>query len=221
MNCSLNSQLMQAGCSGTAQILLDTPLDLSSPKSTDQREFNSRRVVVANYPHKYSDILLTYPIQQESVSGSDAHEAIDCMVDEQQASSSTTKMQAWSASKKKRYICAHPNCNNKEFPQKSNFTAHQRVHSGERPYKCESCPKAFRQRAHLQQHNRTHTGEKPFSCGVCKRGFSNPSNMRVHLRTHSDVRPFQCEVCAVTFTQLAHLRGHAKRHRSINPNTQS
>ncbi|CAB3978870.1 chromosome alignment-maintaining phospho 1-like [Paramuricea clavata] len=55
-------------------------------------------------------------------------------------------------------------------------------------YRCAFCKKSFKWHSHWKSHERIHTGEKPFKCEICGKSFARSDGLQCHKLTHITVR---------------------------------
>ncbi|XP_049885692.1 zinc finger protein 501-like [Pectinophora gossypiella] len=119
------------------------------------------------------------------------------------------------------------------------IATHWVIHTGDRPFKCDLCPKtctqlssltAHKETAHAEykleiachycgklirgrnliyRHLRTHT-DKGIECQVCHKILKNRSCLANHMQRHSGHKSYTCEKCAHSFYTMSELSNHKR-----------
>eukprot|EP01084_Bolivina_argentea_P280979 480643_1 len=76
-----------------------------------------------------------------------------------------------------------------------NLVTHTRIHTKEKPFKCNECNKSFAQKGSVKIHQRIHTKEKPFKCNICRnKSFTQKQHLKVHInRIHTNDAKYVCK----------------------------
>ncbi|KFQ25189.1 Zinc finger protein 551, partial [Mesitornis unicolor] len=56
-------------------------------------------------------------------------------------------------------------------------------------HQCKQCWKKFKEKKILIQHQRIRSGERPYKYGECGKSFAHGSSLFTHQRIHSGERP--------------------------------
>lgn len=109
--------------------------------------------------------------------------------------------------------CEH--CN-KGFFSLSEKRIHERIHTNEKPLKCDMCDYAGRNYSLLSKHKDTHSLEKKYPCIVeeCGKIFKRYTSLVKHRKLHHGGKNFDCDECPGKYRTQAQLTTHKRQIHS-------
>eukprot|EP00058_Branchiostoma_floridae_P025403 XP_002610893.1 hypothetical protein BRAFLDRAFT_126281 [Branchiostoma floridae] len=104
-----------------------------------------------------------------------------------------------------------------DFP----FKDTEKLHYGDKPFKCKQCDYSAVVKRDLHKHIQVHhTGEKPHKCTLCGYRAAHKRGLAAHMRsnhTTPNKSPYACTQCDYITERRIHLTAHMRKHTGKKP----
>nr|XP_033784040.1 zinc finger protein 408 [Geotrypetes seraphini] len=99
------------------------------------------------------------------------------------------------------------------FPQMPELRRHLISHTGE-AHLCTICGKELKDPHTLRAHERLHTGERPFKCEQCGKAYPMATKLRRHQKSHLQEKSYKCKQCGLSYALMQSLIRHQHVHQN-------
>ncbi|XP_054832541.1 zinc finger protein 583-like [Eublepharis macularius] len=98
----------------------------------------------------------------------------------------------------------------KSYKCLDDLNSHQKVHTGERSYECFEFWNSFFQNKNLTSYQKVDTGEMRYKCLECEKSFFDYNSLSSHQKFHTGEWPYNCLECGKSFSNNSSLTIHQR-----------